>query len=109
MSTTSPTSSPDPGAAGGVRPGTYYGYGIPYLPIDGYPGKIIALEGTDGVGRSTQIRQCEIALVNCSSEFGPVLRRVGFIAGQPSHVEDEAVVRQFDIWSSDLVGAGEHR
>ena len=39
-----------------VRPGSYYGNGIPYLPIDGYPGKIIAIEGTDGVGRSTQIR-----------------------------------------------------
>jgi dTMP kinase len=38
-----------------VTPGTYYGHGIPYLPIDGYPGKIIAIEGTDGVGRSTQI------------------------------------------------------
>jgi dTMP kinase len=38
------------------RPGSYYGNGIPYLPIDGYPGKIIAIEGTDGVGRSTQIR-----------------------------------------------------
>src|SRR5258706_7490326 len=39
----------------GVRRGSYYGNGIPYLPIDGYPGKIIAIEGTDGVGRSTQI------------------------------------------------------
>src|SRR6187401_1490327 len=39
-----------------IRPGSYYGNGIPYLPIDGYPGKIIAIEGTDGVGRSTQIR-----------------------------------------------------
>ena len=29
---------------------------MPYLPVDGYPGKIIAIEGTDGVGRSTQIR-----------------------------------------------------
>jgi dTMP kinase len=38
-----------------IRPGSYYGNGIPYLPIDGYPGKIIAIEGTDGVGRSTQI------------------------------------------------------
>ena len=35
--------------------GSYYGHPIPYLPIDGYPGKIIAIEGTDGVGRSTQI------------------------------------------------------
>ena len=26
------------------------------MPIDGYPGKLIAIEGTDGVGRSTQIR-----------------------------------------------------
>ncbi len=50
------STSLDEGAAnGGVRPGHYYGYGIPYLPIDGYPGKIIAVEGTDGVGRSTQI------------------------------------------------------
>ena len=38
------------------QPGRYYGRGIPYLPIDGYPGKLIAIEGTDGVGRSTQIR-----------------------------------------------------
>src|SRR4026209_2246144 len=50
------TSSPEEGATGGARPGSYYSYGIPYLPIDGYPGKIIAIEGTDGVGRSTQIR-----------------------------------------------------
>jgi dTMP kinase len=46
----------DDGAAGGARPGSYYSYAIPYLPIDGYPGKLIAIEGTDGVGRSTQIR-----------------------------------------------------
>src|SRR4249920_599860 len=53
---TSSTSLPEPGANGGAKPGSYYGNGIPYLPIDGYPGKIIAIEGTDGVGRSTQIR-----------------------------------------------------
>jgi dTMP kinase len=35
--------------------GQYYGYPLPYLSIDGYPGKIIAVEGTDGVGRSMQI------------------------------------------------------
>src|SRR3569832_149051 len=53
------TSSPDTdnhGANGGIQSGRYYGNGIPYLPLDGYPGKIIAIEGTDGVGRSTQIR-----------------------------------------------------
>jgi dTMP kinase len=38
-----------------ITPGHYYGRGIPYLPIDEYPGKLIAIEGTDGVGRSTQI------------------------------------------------------
>jgi dTMP kinase len=43
-------------AQSSIRPGSYYGNGIPYLPIEGYPGKIIAIEGTDGVGRSTQIR-----------------------------------------------------
>ena len=53
------TSPPDlllDGANGGIQAGRYYGRGIPYLPIDGYPGKLIAIEGTDGVGRSTQIQ-----------------------------------------------------
>ncbi len=53
--TTSP-SIEDPGAHGGVRPGSYYGHGMPYVNIQDYPGKIIAIESTDGVGRSTQIR-----------------------------------------------------
>src|SRR5580765_742153 len=44
------------GATGGIQPGGYYGRGIPYLPINGYPGKLIAIEGTDGDGRSTQIQ-----------------------------------------------------
>ena len=44
------------GANGGSLSGRYYGRGIPYLPIEGYPGKLIAIEGTDGVGRSTQIQ-----------------------------------------------------
>src|SRR5512142_2966883 len=53
---TSSTSLDEGSASAPVRPGHYYGYGIPYLPIDGYPGRIVAIEGTDGVGRSTQIR-----------------------------------------------------
>src|SRR5436189_271950 len=55
---TSPSDPPAPvdGANGGIQPGRYYSRGIPYLPIDGYPGKLIAVEGTDGVGRSTQIQ-----------------------------------------------------
>ena len=52
----SPTSSPDTRLDGDARPGSYYGNPIPYLPLDQYPGKIIAIEGTDGVGRSTQIQ-----------------------------------------------------
>ena len=55
MSTNSSKSSSEEGTSGTAQPGSYYSYGIPYLPIDGYPGKIIAIEGTDGVGRSTQI------------------------------------------------------
>src|SRR5688572_23899943 len=47
--------SPDFGANGRIQPGRYYGHGLPYVPMDHYPGKIIAIEGTDGVGRSTQI------------------------------------------------------
>ena len=52
----SPSDDPLDGANGGIQPGRYYGRGIPYLPIDEYPGKLIAIEGTDGVGRSTQIQ-----------------------------------------------------
>lgn len=48
--------SSEPAAAAGVQPGLVYGRGIPYLPIDQYPGRLIAIEGTDGVGRSTQIQ-----------------------------------------------------
>src|ERR687884_252977 len=44
------------GANGQSVAGRYYGRGIPYLPIDGYPGKLFVVEGTDGVGRSTQIQ-----------------------------------------------------
>lgn len=33
----------------------FYGAGFPYLNIQDLPGKLIVLEGTDGVGRSTQI------------------------------------------------------
>ena len=54
MTTSSSTTSPEEPLEG-PRPGSYYGNPIPYLPIEGYPGKIIAIEGTDGVGRSTQI------------------------------------------------------
>jgi dTMP kinase len=54
--TSSSTNPPeDAAAAPGPRTGQYYSYGIPYLQIDDYPGKLIAIEGTDGVGRSTQI------------------------------------------------------
>src|SRR2546421_12080404 len=50
----SSTNPPEP--TEGSRAGHYYSYGMPYLSIDTYPGKLIAIEGTDGVGRSTQIR-----------------------------------------------------
>src|ERR1700741_2786192 len=53
---TSPSNQPDEGANGGIQPGRYYGREIPYLPLEGYPGKLIAIEGTDGVGRTTQIQ-----------------------------------------------------
>jgi len=37
------------------QPGGYFGQGIPYLPVDRFPGKLIAIEGADGVGRTTQL------------------------------------------------------
>jgi dTMP kinase len=33
----------------------FYGAGLPYLETEDLPGKLIVLEGNDGVGRSTQI------------------------------------------------------
>src|SRR2546427_5972956 len=51
-----PSLVPDGDANDTSEAGGYYGRGIPYLPISGYPGKLIAIEGTDGVGRSTQIQ-----------------------------------------------------
>ena len=38
-----------------MREVAYYGAGFPYDQLTELPGKLIALEGTDGVGRSTQI------------------------------------------------------
>lgn len=34
---------------------TYFGDGLPYRPLGNLKGKLIAIEGTDGVGRTTQI------------------------------------------------------
>ena len=34
----------------------FYGEGFPYLNIKKLPGKLIVLEGSDGVGRSTQVK-----------------------------------------------------
>lgn len=39
-----------------MRKNRFYGAGFPYLKTKDYPGKLIVLEGTDGVGRSTQIQ-----------------------------------------------------
>jgi len=51
-----PANEAEGGATGNGTAGRYYGRGVPYLPINEYPGKLIAIEGTDGVGRSTQIQ-----------------------------------------------------
>ena len=39
-----------------MKKAEFYGPGFPYKPITELPGKLIVLEGTDGVGRSTQIQ-----------------------------------------------------
>jgi dTMP kinase len=39
-----------------MRHPEFYGAGFPYSPIKEMPGRLIVLEGTDGVGRSTQAK-----------------------------------------------------
>ena len=39
-----------------MKGANFYGAGFPYRDIQQLPGKLIVLEGTDGVGRSTQIK-----------------------------------------------------
>ena len=39
-----------------MREAVFYGAGFPYAPTKELPGRLIVLEGTDGVGRSTQIQ-----------------------------------------------------
>ena len=34
---------------------SWYGHGLPYVKMKPFPGHLIVIEGTDGVGRSTQI------------------------------------------------------
>ncbi len=41
--------------AGAKRGKNWYGHGLPYLKMKPFPGHLIVIEGTDGVGRSTQI------------------------------------------------------
>src|SRR4030081_3075134 len=53
---TSSSDARNEGANGTGHAGRYYGQGIRYLPLNAYPGRLIAVEGTDGVGRSTQIQ-----------------------------------------------------
>ena len=43
---------------GGVkRSKSWYGHGLPYVAMGSLPGHLIVIEGTDGVGRSTQIER----------------------------------------------------
>src|SRR5256886_6453691 len=42
-------------APGARRRKRWYGHGLPYLRLKPLPGHLIVIEGTDGVGRSTQI------------------------------------------------------
>src|SRR5438552_3023725 len=42
-------------ARGAKRGKQWYGEGLPYLKTGSLPGHLIVIEGTDGVGRSTQI------------------------------------------------------
>ena len=63
MSNESPTDNGPPRAAqpqtgmstAPVRPKRYFGTGLPYTELDGLTGVLVVIEGSDGVGRTTQI------------------------------------------------------
>lgn len=38
------------------EPRKFFGYGLPYADVENLKGTLITIEGTDGVGRSTQVR-----------------------------------------------------
>jgi dTMP kinase len=38
------------------RPKKFFGWGLPYVGVSQLKGKLVTIEGTDGVGRSTQIQ-----------------------------------------------------
>lgn len=40
---------------GGDRGPQFFGHGLPYTDLEGLTGRLIVIEGTDGVGRSTQV------------------------------------------------------
>ena len=40
----------------GMKARQYFGHGLPYADVSALSGTLITLEGTDGVGRSTQVR-----------------------------------------------------
>jgi dTMP kinase len=42
---------------GAKRSKTWYGHGLPYVTMGALPGHLIVIEGTDSVGRSTQIER----------------------------------------------------
>jgi dTMP kinase len=42
---------------GAKRSKSWYGHGLPYVTMGALPGHLIVIEGTDGVGRSTQIER----------------------------------------------------
>jgi dTMP kinase len=44
-------------AAVAKRSKSWYGHGLPYVTMGSLPGHLIVIEGTDGVGRSTQIER----------------------------------------------------
>jgi dTMP kinase len=45
-------------SARGAKPGkSWFGHGLPYVTMGALPGHLIVIEGTDGVGRSTQIER----------------------------------------------------
>ena len=51
-----------------TTPRRFLGRGLPYVDVSGLSGRLFVIEGTDGVGRTTQVERLKDCLENIHDE-----------------------------------------